>query len=483
MEKLSVGTSKAVYSLAAFESNLYVGMGPDLYGLTIMDSDVGSIMQSGEPSSGRIFRSTDLGVSWTEITPMGQSRLGVPPSGVRLLAMGEMLLALGAAQFRSTDGGNTWTNLGFDQNSLMLNSSPAAMVNDKTYYKVGTFGIQRTTDGGESWDIFMDGVLGTRITDLVGFNNRLYAHTGYEVYQSTNQGMSWKNIHIDGEAVSRKSVEQGPFLIEPDFDAKFVIDSGILYFISPEKNHLRVFRLSGEGNTLIPVQTTPAFDSEGTRENQLTETTRAVEEWMEVKAFAISNDVFYAEYNRRLFKWRPGDSAWTDTGLVDLVKPSHDNFLDEGFKLAVSRKTLYVGKRDGRLFQSLDEGTNWRDVTPNLPLHFTSFKEIVFVGATVYVATDAGVLVSETGEHWRVIMDRRGAPIVINHFAMNHFAVTGPRVYGAGDMGVYGLDTDGRWRQFASEVPGEVVSLDISNNKLYGATKDRGIFQILLAEE
>ena len=329
----------------------------------------------------------------------------------------------------------------------------------------------------------MDGVLGTRITDLVGFNNRLYAHTGYEVYQSTNQGMSWKNIHIDGEAVSRKSVEQGPFLIEPDFDAKFVIDSGILYFISPEKNHLRVFRLSGEGNTLIPVQTTPAFDSEGTRENQLTETTRAVEEWMEVKAFAISNDVFYAEYNRRLFKWKFGDSAWKDTGLVDIVKPSHDNFFDEGFKLAVSGKILYVGQRDGRLFQSLDEGTNWKDVTPNLPLHFTSFKEIVFVGSTVYIATDAGVLVSETGEHWRVIMDRSGTPIVINHFAMNHFAVTGPRVYGAGDMGVYGLDTDGRWRQFASEVPGEVVSLDIINSRLYGATEDRGIFQISLAEE
>ena len=33
------------------------------------------------------------------------------------------------------------------------------------------------------------------------------------------------------------------------------------------------------------------------------------------------------------------------------------------------------------------------------------------------------------------------------------------------------------------EVPGEVVSLDIINNKLYGATEDRGIFQISLAEE
>ena len=488
--KLPVGNSKTVYSLAALENNLYVGMGPDLYGLTLMDAR--SIMQSGEPSSGKIFRSTDLGVSWTEITPMGQFRSGVPPSGVRLLATDETLLALGATQLRSTDGGNTWTNLGFDQNSLMLNSSPAAMMNDKTYYKVGTFGIHRTTDGGESWHIFMDGVLGTRITDLIVFNNRLYAYTGYEVYQSTNERMTWKKVHISAEEVSHKSVEQGPSLIEPDFDAKFVIDSGILYFISPERNHLRISRLSGDGDTLIPIQSVPAFDSEVSypkswesvsqreRVNQLPETT--LERWADGQAFSISDDVLYAEYNRRLFKWRLGDSAWKDTGLVDLGEPFDADF-NQGFKLAVSREILYVGKRDGRLFQSLDAGSNWRDVTPNLPLHFTSFKEIVFVGSTVYVATDAGVLVSETGGHWRVIMDRSGTPIIINHFAMNHFAVTGPRVYGAGDMGVYGLDADGRWRQFASEVPSEVVSLGIINNKLYGATKDRGLFQISLAEE
>ena len=168
--------------------------------------------------------------------------------------------------------------------------------------------------------------------------------------------------------------------------------------------------------------------------------------------------------------------------MVDLGESSNTDF-DQGFKLAVSGETIYVGKRDGKLFQSLDEGSNWRNVTPNLPLHFTSFKEIVFVGSTVYVATDAGVLVSETGEHWRVIMDSRGTPIVINHFAMNYLAVGGARVYGVGDMGVYGLDTDGRWHQFASEVPGEVVSLDIINNKLYAGTEDHGIFHISLTED
>ena len=474
--KLSVGTSKTVYSLAAFENNLYVGMGPDLVGLTPVDAR--SIVRSDEPRSGRIYRSIDLGASWTEITPADQSRPAALPSGVKILATSGTLLALGANTFSSKDGGDTWTDLGIYSHSFMLNSLPAAAVNDGTFYKVGTFGIHRTTDGGESWHIFMDGVLGTRINDLIVFNNRLYTYTGYEVYQSTNEGVTWKKVRIGTEEVSRKSEENGQSRIDADHGSKFVIDSGTLYFISP-KIPMRIFRLSGDGNTLIPVQGVPVLK----REIRLTETTLSpVGAWARVKAFAISRDAFYAEYNRRLFKWRLDDSAWKDTGLVDLGEPSDVDFTGE-FKLAISGKTVYVGKRDGQLFQSLDEGSNWRDVTPNLPLHFTSFKEIVFVGSTVYVATDAGVLVSETGEHWRVIMDRSRTPIVINHFAMNHFAVSGPRVYGVGDMGVYGLDTDGRWSQFASEVPGEVVSLGIINSRLYSATKDRGIFQVSLAEE
>ena len=478
--KLSVGVSKAVYSLAVFESNLYVGMGPDLSGLTPMDAR--SIVQSGEPTSGRIFRSIDLGASWTEITP--EYRPSALPSGVRLLVSGDTLLALGATNLRSTDGGNTWTYLGIDTNLYMLNSYPAAAMNDRTFYKVGVFGIHRTTDGGESWHIFMDGVLGTRVKDLVVFNNRLYAHTTYEIYQSTNEGVTWKKVPIGAQEISRKSVEDDQSYIYADFFyAKFVIDSGILYFISPEKNHLRIFRLSGDGNKLIPVQGAPALDevhgdSEITKEDLLAEATfSSVEREVGVKAFAISRDVFYVEYNRRLFKWRLGDLRWTDTGLVDLGEQS-DGDSDKGFKLAVSGETVYVGKRDGQLFQSLNEGSNWRNVTSNLPFRFTSFKEIVFVGSTIYVATDKGVLTSETGEYWSVITDRTGTPLAINHFAVN-----APTVYGVGDKGIYRLDTDGHWHQFSVEVPGKIVSLGVIDNRLYSAIKERGIFQISLEEE
>ena len=95
-----------------------------------------------------------------------------------------------------------------------------------------------------------------------------------------------------------------------------------------------------------------------------------------------------------------------------------------------------MGKREGKLFQSLDAGNSWRDITPNLPLHFTRFKEIAFAGSTLYVATEEGVLTSETGEHWRVLTDSAGKRTIINRFA-----VSGTKVYGISDAGVYRLDT------------------------------------------
>ena len=173
------------------------------------------------------------------------------------------------------------------------------------------------------------------------------------------------------------------------------------------------------------------------------------------------------------FKWQPGDSEWRDTGLVDTREPS-DADTEYGFKLAVSGKTVYVGKRDGRLFQSLDSGDSWKDITPTLPLRFTGFKEIVFAGSTVYVATNNGVLASQTGAHWRVITD----DVVVDRLAVN-----GLTVYGAGDSGVYRLDVHDTWKQISPRVPGKVLSLVVDRDKLYVATQRRGLFHISLEEE
>ena len=249
---------------------------------------------------------------------------------------------------------------------------------------------------------------------------------------------------------------------------------------------------------LIPVQGVPTFNEEvlfsktsagrqkmaeihltdnAEKNYQATPTLPLTDRFLKTGTATVNKDVFYIEYRRGLFKWRLGDPEWTNTGLVD-TSEQVDEDLRNGFRIATSGETLYVGKRDGRLFQSLDEGSNWRDITSNLPLRFNRFKEIVFLGSTVYVATDKGVLASQTGEYWRVITDTADKRPVINKLT-----VDGTEVYGTGDTGVYRLSARGRWEQFSTEAPESIVSLAVANGRLYSASAGQGIFYVSLAEQ
>ncbi len=479
-ERLLPDVSGSIYSLAVDEGSLYVGTGPDFLTLEQIGSEPTEVMQmvyDDNSSSNRAFHSSDLGASWTETTPTNGSRSIKALSGISLLVAGKTLLAQTTTRFRSRDGGQTWMDLGFDRDSFVLSGFASVAGNENTFYKAGKFGIHRTTDGGNSWHLFMDGMMGTRVLNLVALHNRLYAHTGDALVQSADGGGSWKTVGID--IIFSHS--------------RLTVAGNIPYVISPEKDNLGIFRLSADGDGFVPVQGVPtlvvdapsikmsannknigqAHLSQGRPrgEDNLVGTLRH-REHVKVGAFAVSDDTFYAEYKRKLFIRHPGDTAWKDTGLVD-TGTHPDETLDKGFKLAVSEDTVYVGKRDGTLFQSLDGGDSWKDITPSLPLPFTAFTEIVFAGSTVYVATDTGVLASQTGSHWRVVTDA---------VRIDRFAVDGATLYGAGDTGVYHLDTHGDWKQVAPGVPGKVLSLVVHRDRLYVATEQRGMFHISLGE-
>ena len=475
-KKLPLDTPGAVCSLTVSGNDLYAGIGNEL--LVRLARTEWQGIQHGDLHFAKIFHSTDLGVSWREIRLGSKHLRKTSPAGITVLATGKTLLALSYAQSRSTDGGQTWTELENDQNFLGRSRLPAVMVNERTYYKANVWGIHRTTDGGASWHIFMNGMAGTVIIDLVAFNNRLYAHSGYEVYQSIDEGVSWKKVRVDGqEAALNPKTKMA-------YESKLVVVNNTLYFLSSEAEDFQIFRLSTDDDTLIPVHDVPLFDRK-------TNSSYAVSRLQIDAPYAItrlqgetattSGDAFYVEYQRGLFKWKVGDPKWTYTGLADESQgPDHWNAGDYrgGFKTAVSGKTVYVGQRNGKLFQSLDEGDSWRDLTPSLPLRFNHFKEIVFIGSTVYVSTDEGALTSQTGEHWRVLTDNAGARPIINRFATDSI-----KVYGIGDAGIYCLDPGNQWKQISSEVMGDVISLAIINDRLYSAVNRRGIFHISLEEE
>ena len=505
-DQLPVATSEVIHSLVASENNLYVVTGHTLFTLGLLESRLrgdGQIMHGYKASSNGIFYSTDLGESWTEITPKNKSPFQRTPTGMELVAAGETLLLLGTTQLRSKDGGQTWKDLEPNRNLFAQGSFPTIAIDDNTFYNVGTSGVHQTTDAGESWQPFMKGMIGTRILDVVAFNNSLYMYTGNDVFQSTDAGASWKNVPINAGGL--RSVKRGQSQGNFSRNSRLVTADNALYGIVPEEDDLRVFHLSLNSDMFVPVDRIPSF-SQRSPFNVFTREALAFELWTTVEqlehvyasdgqqedeslpvtlyfmkkhwgagGFAVSGETFYMECQRRLFRWKPDSTEWKNTGLIDTTEQL-DNTSDNGFKLAASAKTVYVGKRDGKLFQSLDAGDSWKNITSSLPLHFTRFNEIVFVGPTVYVATDSGVLSSQDGEYWRVITDRMGTCPIIDRFA-----VEGTTLYGAADTGIYRLE--GEWQQMSPEVPGKVISLSVSNDKLYIATEQHGLFHIALGAE
>ena len=514
-EKLPIDTTKAIQSLAVSEKNLYVGTGPDF-----SDPEEKTTYMSGDNSNAwEIFHSSDLGEAWTEITPTSESSSMKISPGIKVLAAGDTVLALGfMVNFRSTDAGKTWTDLGFgfdkdtfDMNALMnsvtLSVFPAVTVDENTFIKAGVVGLTRSTDGGKSWLPFMKGIVGTHIFNLVTFKNAIYTSTMTGVSKSIDGGNSWQTLSLNaGELTLKPSEKGGPshLLVA----SKLLVSEGVLYGITPdlgEENRLRILYLSAGGNVLVPIQGIPAFPEDiaiETQENESQLTSKQditddsakdgekPEDSIDIAqqtdetlfdpysdGFAVSGETFYVEYRQRLFRWTRGDPKWTDTGLIDITQP-FDNPFDSGFKIAVSAETVYVGKRDGHLLRSPDGGNTWKDLTPNLPLRFEDFNEIAFAGSTVYVATDTGILTSADGEHWRVITDQEGAHVIIDQIA-----VTDTAIYGASDTGIYELNNRSRWEQILPEVPDRVISFVTNNDKLYIATKQRGMFHISLENE
>ena len=480
-EKLQIDTTKAIHSLSVSENNLYVGTGRDPSQLetaegreAYMAELMERLKENNSASLWEIFRSTDLGNSWTEITPTSNSHMMKIATDVKVLAFGKRIMALGMVSFRSTDLGNTWTELSRDA-MMTSSSSPAVAVDENTFFRVGSE-LTRSTDGGESWHPFIKGIVGTSIFNLVGFKNELYTITTKGVSKSSNGGESWKDIPMDSGELTLKPVEKERSTYPSIFPQLAIVD-GVLYGITSDSitgNTFRIYRLSTNGNVLVPIQGVPAVGEDPS----ITDT----KAWGNIigqlerplSAFAVSSETFYIEQNRQLLRWKRGGSEWFNTRLVDTGETSKARASAmRGFELAVSDETVYVGKRDGHLFQSLDGGNTWNDLTTNLPLRFERFNDITFAGSTVYVATDAGVLTSEAGERWHIITDTEGTRTIINQIAVDNRVV-----YGASDEAVYRLNNRDAWEKITPEVPDSVTDLVVNNDRLYIITEHRGMFHI-----
>lgn len=477
-EQLPVGKFKKVDSLAAADNTVYAVISPSSTDISPDDLRVKLVREMMRKETSNIwefFRSNDLGESWEKITPKNRSIIERIGLDIKILAFDQTLLGLGLHRYRSNDKGLTWTYLDTGTDSIGIEHTIA--VNENTFYTYGYDGIRYTTDGGDSWHPSMKGIIGTDIRDLVSFKNQLYTHTADGILKSDDNGETWTPIAVETE-------DDSPLRIR---EPMLTIADNTLYAIAANySNNPKIHRLSDSGDKLLSIQEIPEFqnvsDESIVEENSVTantdnessdlqDTVQYLKRRLnlhEIPSMAISGSTFYIVYKSRLLKWQPGFSKWVDTGLdTGPEETSH------GFILAASGKTVYVGRKDGRLFQSLDEGKKWTDITAELPIQFEDFDDIIFTNSGVFIATDKGVLTSHTGKQWRVIEGRNGKIIKIRRLTVDK-----SEVYGVHRSGVYKYSDDRKWELISPELPDSAWHLVVHNDKFFISTFQLGIFQI-----
>ncbi len=399
----------------------------------------------------KIFRSDDLGDSWENITPKSSNPLE-RVFDLNMLVSGETVFVIGMKTFRSRDGGKSWTNLGRVKDADGYSDSPMIALNDNTFYKQGRYKINRSIDGGESWHKFMKGIIGSDIHDLASYNNKLYAKTPDTIVYSTDGGETWIPVQID----SGKGSDHYP----SEFT---VVDDAFFALARDSVGNVRICSLSSDGTDLKPIPGLPTIASK--RQN----TPRII-------ALENSNNTFYLVSNGRLFKATMGATEWTDTEF-DFEK-SNTNY---GVRIAVSDKNIYVGRRDTHLIQSVDGGKNWKDITSDLPIQFNFFRDITILESYVYVATEKGVISSDSGEEWHVIMDSEGRNVGIDMFF-----VEGKNIYGVANKGVYRLEKQEVWKLITPALPHAMYyfirQFINHDNKFYIVTREKGILKIPIGE-
>ena len=565
-----VSTEKpTIYALIVADHRLYAAAGEAFTDRLEMQSKSGMTNNAWWS----LYRSTDSGDSWYPIDPwerlenekernrksgllnrfqfteadmIGEdgSSLMEMFSKIKIVATEERVMVVDAngELFHSINTGETWNSLDLKLGSGYGIAPPVLMLDKNTFYRGVPPGVQRTTDGGESWHQFNTGFVDTTVTTLIAVSGKLYANSMAGFVTSVDGGESWTPLPggiDDGVFIKAFDgvlyVKKGNDMNSPSPLLRLPTEDHIPKFIPG----MPAFRKIGPGNT-VSVQITPDEEMlkimlaavtdkskqeiEGLDYNQLIEALKDIDpdqlnealknniDFQRLKNealskalqepassgmmsfygdFAVSDDTYYVEYQQRLFRWKPGMNEWFDTGLKDEAEPpdlsnlysgeyaeATDLLQSLGVKLAVSGKTVYVAKRDGHLSQSFDEGETWNDVTADLPFAFSKFKAIAFAGSTVYVATDNGVAYSNDGTDWHAATNAEGEPLV-----MERFAVEGTTVYGTTGQYVYQL-TEGSnmWEQVTPEIPDSVLSFAVDSNVLYVGTSSSGVLRFTLDE-
>ncbi len=395
-----------------------------------------------------IFRSTDSGQSWTNVSAVQTNCFG--EDGPYLLA------GTNGGVLRSTDGGATWSSPDTNMTRQIL-----AFAEEGPYLLAGGGGMFRSTDNGESWTTIENGMgpFQTTVSGIAVDTAGIYVSTFAGLLFSDDSGSTWTNLANVGSG--------------SDF-INCVIASDSTVIASPGQG---VFRSTNEGKTWTQIGsadivsfTTHDGDIFAGTETGVIMSTDGGATWAGIDSgltdrddFGIaagngylfcgtnSSGVFRASENRLV--WQPANNGIVGAQVVSIAGKGPDVFAYMA-AFPSGAPLLYI---------SSDNGATW-DTDTSVPSQ--AVPKVAVVDSDVFAFGIRYVYrSSDGGQTWQSI----GNAAIDSAYPSAIAGAGGNVVLSCGDSGNVFLSSDQgeNWQDITASVPG-FTSLASSGSNLFG---------------
>ncbi len=367
----------------------------------LIDDQNPQIIYVGAPAGG-LWKSTDGGQNFTPLTDdlptLGVSAIALDPSDHNTIYIGtgddDARVTPSYGVYKSTDGGQTWTNLTPSMTTLDYVSQ--IIVNPSNGNEIvfaSSDGVYKSTDGGQTWTQTLNAEI-REMRMKPGNFNYLYAVSNDRFYRSTNGGNSFSLVGSglpSSSNVTRYVMDVTP--AAPD---------NVYVLATNGSNFVGFYKSTNNGSSFSRTAANDALD-------------HTQQTWYDL-AMTVSdtdpNVIFLGEMN--LWKSTNGGasfSKWNDWDTMD-DKYTH---ADIHF-LEYYGNTLVVGS-DGGAYLSTDNGTHFQNINDGLAIsmfyRISAYKdanaEHIYGGLQ-----DNGGIAKQPDDHWNIYHGADGMDNALN---------------------------------------------------------------------